>query len=308
MEKHNATPPGRATSAVCLSRGLNTMDIANELRPVARTRPLAGYIGGKRNLAATITARLQAIPHKTYAEPFVGMGGVFFRRTLIARAEVINDGNAEVSNLFRVLQRHYIAFLDMLKWQLSSRREFERLKATDPKTLTDLERAARFLYLQRTAFGGKVTGQNFGVSAAEHSAFDVTRLGPMLEEVHERLSGVTIEGLPYGDFITRYDRPETLFYLDPPYWGTEHVYGEGLFARADFERLAGLLKGLTGAFILSLNDTPGVRETFAGFRIEAVANVAMIGSRSGKASPMGEALISGGAAYPKDRARARKRT
>ncbi|MCT4654409.1 MAG: hypothetical protein N4A65_01230 [Cohaesibacter sp.] len=45
---------------------------------------------------------------------------------------------------------------------------------------------------------------------------DLTKIVPLLEDVHERLSGVTIERLPYGDCIQRYDRPETFFYLDPP--------------------------------------------------------------------------------------------
>jgi site-specific DNA-adenine methylase len=80
------------------------------------------------------------------------------------RKEVINDISADVVNLFRLLQRHFQQLLDVLKWQVCSRAEFERLMAVDPATLTDLERAVRFLYLQRTAFGGKVTGRNFGVT------------------------------------------------------------------------------------------------------------------------------------------------
>lgn len=80
-----------------------------------------------------------------YAEPFVGMGGVFFRRMKVPRSEVINDRNGEVINLFRILQRHYPQFMDTLKFQITSWREFERLKACDPATLTDLERAARFI-------------------------------------------------------------------------------------------------------------------------------------------------------------------
>lgn len=66
------------------------------------------------------------------------------------------------------------------------------------------------------------------------------------------------------------DRPTTLFYLDPPYWGCESYYGKGLFARADFARLAATLRAIKGRFIMSLNDTPGVRATFKGFRIETV--------------------------------------
>ena len=233
-------------------------------------RPPAGYIGGKRRLAARLVEAIAAVPHATYAEPFVGMGGVFFRRRSRPPAEVINDRNGEVANLFRILQRHYVPFVEMMRWQLTSRREFERLKATDPATLTDLERAARFLYLQRTAFGGKVSGQTFGVSPGLPGRFDLTKLVPLLEAVHERLVGVTIECLPYSAFIDRYDRPGTLFYLDPPYYGSETDYGKGVFARDDFERLADQLRGLKGQAILSLNDTPEVRATFAEFDMDEV--------------------------------------
>jgi DNA adenine methylase len=99
------------------------------------------------------------VPHSIYADPFVGMGGVFFRRAKVPRGEVINDRNGEVVNLFRILQRHYPRFMDTLKFQITSRREFERLKSCDPATLTDLEPPARFLYLQNPAFSGKVPDQ-----------------------------------------------------------------------------------------------------------------------------------------------------
>ena len=183
-------------------------------------------------------ARIAAVPHRTYAEPFVGMGGIFFRRATRPRAEVINDRNGEVANLFRILQRHYPQFMDTLRYQITSRREFERLKASDPATLTDLERAGRFLYLQRTAFGGKVRGQTFGVDPRAGAGFNLTRLAPLLEEAHERLAGVVIEQLDWSVFIDRYDRPETLFYLDPPYHGSEDDYGKGLFGRDQFAALA----------------------------------------------------------------------
>ena len=79
-----------------------------------------------------------------------------------------------------------------------------------------------------------------------------------------------IENKPYDQVIQRFDKPGTFFYVDPPYWDCEKDYGEGLFSKDDFGRLAGLLGAVKGKFILSLNDTPGVRETFADFRIEAV--------------------------------------
>lgn len=271
--------------------------IAQGLSPVDPTRPVAAYIGGKRNLSKRLVERIAAVPHTTYAEPFVGMGGVFFRRTSRPTAEVINDWSMDVATFFRILQRHYVAFMDMLRFQLTTRAGFERLQRTDPGTLTDLERAARFLYLQRASFGGKVTGRAFGVSPINPARFDVTKLGPLLEAAHERLAGVVIERLPWTTFIARYDRPGTLFYLDPPYYGSEGDYGDDagkpLFDRSQFEAMAAQLAAISGRFILSLNDCPEVRAIFAGFTIEAIETTYQIGG-GGKAKRVGEVIISGG--------------
>lgn len=249
-------------------RDQNIMELLPELCEPVRTA--APYIGGKRNLSRRLAKMIDAHPCRTYAEPFVGMGGVFLRRTRRSDVEVINDISEDVATFFRILQRHYVAFMDMLRYQLTTRAGFDRLMRTDPSTLTDLERAARFLYLQRLAFGGKITGRNFGMTPSMPARFDVTKLGPRLEELHERLSGVVIERLPFLDFIDRYDTEGTLFYLDPPYFGGEEDYGEGVFFRADFARLAESLSRIRGRFILSINDTPEIRDAFARFDLTPV--------------------------------------
>ena len=259
---------------------------------VMPVRPVAPYLGGKRNLAKRLVAMIDQIDHTTYAEPFVGMGGVFLRRIRQPKAEVINDINKELATFYRILQRHYVPFMDMMKFQITTRAEFDRLVRTDPTTLTDLERAARFLYLQRTAFGGKVSGRNFGVSVERGGRFDITKLGPMLDDLHTRLSGVVIECLSYGDFIKRYDRPETLFYLDPPYYGGENDYGKNIFERADFEKLSEHLRGLSGRFILSLNDTPEVRQIFDGFSMDTAEVNYSIAKQSESRRAYGELIIS----------------
>jgi DNA adenine methylase len=238
--------------------------------PVQPVQPPAAYLGGKRNLAARIVHRLRQVPHRTYVEPFVGMGGVFLRRPWKSPVEVINDRSQDVSNLFRILQRHYVQLMDTLRWQVTSRAEFERLLAARPETLTDLERAARFLYLQRLAFGGKIEGRNFGVDPVIPGRFDVTKLGPILDAVHERLAGVVVECLPYEEVLRRYDRAGTLFYLDPPYHGCEGDYLPGLFGPRDFEHMAAMLERVRGRFLVSLNDTEEVRRIFRHFSIEAV--------------------------------------
>ena len=263
------------------------------LSPVAPARPLAGYLGGKRMLARELGARIAAIPHKTYAEVFVGMGGVFLRRTVRSRCEVINDLGRDVSNLFRVTQRHPDALAGALRLQLSSRDDFERLERTDPETLTDIERAARFVVLQRLAFGSKLTGRCFGVSASTHYHGSF-RAGPVIDAIHalhRRLEGVIVERMPWETFVRRYDTPDTLFYLDPPYYGCEGDYGPGLFGREQFEIMAHVLGGLRGRFILSLNDRPQVRDIFARFSIDGVGThygIAGVG-----AAPAREVIITG---------------
>lgn len=263
------------------------------LQPVAPVSPAAPYIGGKRVLSKTIIQRINAIPHDGYAEPFVGMGGIFLRRNMQPRMEAINDVSGDVANLFRILQRHYPQFMEVLRFQLTSRREYERLLKVDPSTLTDLERAARFLYLQRLAFGGKVNSRNFGVDKTSGARFNLLKIAPMLEDIHERLAGVVIECLPWRTFIERYDRPGMLFYLDPPYWGCEDDYGKDVFSRAEFAEMAEALKTLQGRFILSLNAAPGVYGTFQGFHIEEVdCTYTIAGKGHGKA--VREVILTGG--------------
>src|SRR5690606_10076788 len=97
-------------------------------RPV---HPAAGYIGGKRRLARALVRLIDSVDHTTYCEAFVGMGGVFLRRTRQPKAEVINDRSDDVSTFFRILQRHYVAFMDMLRFQITSRAGFERLMKVD---------------------------------------------------------------------------------------------------------------------------------------------------------------------------------
>ncbi|HEY0626692.1 MAG TPA: DNA adenine methylase [Allosphingosinicella sp.] len=265
---------------------------STSLATVKPAKPVAAYIGGKRNLSSRLVPIIDRIPHGTYAEPFVGMGGIFLKRRRRPTAEAINDISGDVVTLFRILQRHYQQFMDVLRWQITSRAEFDRLQKVDPETLTDLERAARFLYLQKLAFGGKVEGRNFGVDAKRPARFDLTKLEPMLADVHERLSGVSIERLHFAEFIRRYDHRGALFYLDPPYYDCEGDYGPDVFGREDFARLAEQLAGLAGGFILSINDRPEVREIFAAFRqigVETTYSIATAAAGAGKR--VGELVI-----------------
>lgn len=259
----------------------------NDVEPVS---PASGYIGGKRNLARRLVPLIDGTGHDSYAEPFVGMGGIFLRRRRRPRAEYINDVSGDVATFFRVLQEHYPYVIDMLRFRVTSRAEFDRLKAMPAERLTDLQRAVRFLYLQRLAFGGKVDGRTFGVSVGRGASFNVGKIEPMLAEIHDRLADVVIEQLGYGEFIRRYDTAGTLFYLDPPYWGCETDYGQDVFGRADFEHLAAQLGAIKGRFLLSINDTPGVRAVFSAFAMRGFETTYTVSA--GAASKAAELLIS----------------
>lgn len=290
------TGPGRSQSPHrARRRGHREAELTVESirTPVRPIKPVAPYIGGKRNLSRRLVEMIDRIPHERYLEPFVGMGGVFLRRSRRPKIEIINDWSADVANLFRILREHYPQFMEVLRFQITTRTEFERLTRVDPDTLTDLQRAARFLYLQRVAFGGKVSGRNFGMDTGR-ARFNLTTLEPMLEDLHERLSGVIIERLPFDAFIQRYDAPEALIFLDPPYWDCEDDYGPGMFSKADFSRLRDLLAAAKGRFILTINDAPAVRELFAddAFHIEPVGVTYRV---SGAPTAARELIITGGA-------------
>ena len=264
------------------------------LTPVGDGDPPAAWIGGKRHLARRICAALAATPHTAYCEPFIGMGGVFLRRRVRPSVEVINDISGEVVTLFRVLQRFPDVLLRELRWRPAMRAEFDRLKETSDRDLLDIERAARFLYLQTLAFGGKVAGQNFGTDAQQPHNFDIRRIERRIARLHDRLAGVVIENLDWLDFIARYDRPGTLFYLDPPYWGSEGDYGAGLFVQGDFQRMAYRLKAAQGMFLLSINDRPEIREMFAWADMEAVKTTYSIAGGPHVDTNVGELLIGRG--------------
>jgi DNA adenine methylase len=227
--------------------------------------PLA-YLGGKNRIAQKIIALIPE--HTTYIEPFCGGAQVFFHKEP-SRVEVLNDLDEEVFNFLRVCQLHHQELLRYLQFCTASRKWFELFQKQDPDSLSDIQRAARFFYLQKNCYGGLIRRQNFAVSVQGGSNYNPHRIPLILHLAHERLLNVQLECLPYQKILKKYDRPFTFFYLDPPYFGLP--YYKFNFTEKDYVELADLLKGLQGRFLLSLNDKPEVRKIFASFRIEGLA-------------------------------------
>lgn len=227
--------------------------------------PIVPWIGGKRRLAKHILPLFPA--HTCYVEPFCGAAALYFLKTP-SKTEVINDINGELVNLYRVVKHHLEEFVRQFKWALVSRQIYKWLHDTPKETLTDIQRAARFYYLQKLAFGGKVADHTFGISTTSAPRFNLLRIEEELSMAHLRLSRTLIEHMDWATCIRRYDRPHTLFYCDPPYWGTE---GYGVdFPMDNYIHMAALAKSIKGKMIISVNDIPEMRQAFNGLKIQLV--------------------------------------
>lgn len=226
--------------------------------------PIIPWIGGKRRLAARI---LPIFPkHTCYVEAFAGAAALLFMKEP-AKVEVLNDVNGELVNLYRVVQRHLEEFVRQFKWALSSREIFKWQQMTPVETLTDIQRAARFYYLQKLCFGARVESQSFGTATTSPPRFNLLRLEEDLSAAHLRLTRVTIERVNWVNCVERYDRPHTLFYFDPPYWGTE---GYGVeFGLDQYDRMADLARSIRGKMVISVNDIPEMHRAFAGLSMES---------------------------------------
>lgn len=222
--------------------------------------PLA-YIGGKSILSKKI---IEMMPkHKLYAEVFAGGAWVFYRKEP-SKYEAINDIDSDLVAFYRVLQNHLEEFFKQFRWLLSSREWFKDYKSQmEASGLTDIQRAARYYYLQRLSFGGRVRNRSFGADPMSRPRINLLRMEQDLSDVHLRLAGATIENLPWHEFVKRYDRSETFFYIDPPYYKAPY-YNHNLGIE-DYAEMAKVLAGINGKFILSLNDCPEIRELFKAF-------------------------------------------
>lgn len=248
--------------------------------------PIIPWIGGKRKLASLILPQFPE--HTCYVELFCGAAALFFLKPP-SQVEVLNDINGDLVRLYRVLQHHLEEFVRQFKWALSSQQMFEWVKDTPPETLTDIQRAARFYYLQRQAFGGRVEGRTFGVSTTAPARLNLLRLEEDLSAAHLRLHGVQVMNLSWAHCFSRFDRPHSLIYMDPPYWGTE---GYGVdFDLDQYAQMAELMRGMKGHAVVSVNDIPEMRQAFDGLPMTRVTVAYTVGMGPKARKPAGELVI-----------------
>lgn len=215
------------------------------------------YPGGKTNYVDEI---LQYFPaHRRYVEPFGGSAAILLNKPE-SYIEVFNDHNEDIVHFFEVVRNRREELVEWLRYVPYSRavhaewaREFYAgVRPDDP-----IERAGRWFYLRYTQYGGKIAKfAGFKASGKRNEARSFRGAIDHLEEVVDRLQLVNLECEDYRDVLTRYDRPNTLFYCDPPYVDKGHYYGSSGFDHAEFFRH---LFDLEGNWIVSYDTLPDVR-------------------------------------------------
>ena len=214
------------------------------------------WVGGKKALRDEIVIRLNRKCDR-YVEVFGGGGWVLFHKPP-GKFEVYNDFNPNLANLYRCVREHPKELCEELRYTLNSRLDFEYIRTVlhSKAEIPDIRRAAWFYQIIRESYASGL--DSFG--AQPHSMW---RNFPLIDAASARLQNVVIENKDFAKLIKQYDRPNTLFYLDPPYFETEDYYEDVGFTEADHVRLRDALMGIQGKFLLSYNDCPRIRELYS---------------------------------------------
>ncbi|BDQ26896.1 DNA adenine methylase [Helicobacter heilmannii] len=230
-----------------------------------KTKKLLSWIGGKHYLANTIKAYLP-LKYKLYCEPFCGGASIFFKKSK-SPLEVINDINGDLINFYRCVKHHPQTLLEYIHAHPINREWFEN-DLKEP-TSNKIERAARWFLRIRLSYRGTTTGFIGGRGATINTrALQTIQYIKNLDftDFARRLKGVMIENMDGVECIQKYDLPDSLFYIDPPYVGSEDQYAKHFGVSICDQlhtRLSPALKELRGRFLLSYNDCEAVRELYS---------------------------------------------
>jgi DNA adenine methylase len=203
--------------------------------------------------------------------------------------EIFNDRSANLVNLYRCVRTKPEELIRRLEYVLNSRLDFEHIKGVmhGPDGLPDVERAA--LFYQQVVYS-----YASGLRSYANIPHSMWSKFPLIRECCARLQKVVVENKDFEELILLYDRPDTFFYCDPPYYETEGYYRDVVFGDVDHERLAKTLMNIEGKFLLSYNDCPEIRELYAkpGIMVERISRLSNIVQRYEGGKMFAELLIS----------------
>lgn len=251
----------------------------------AGTKPVVAWQGGKRWLTKELIPLIPA--HRMYVELFCG-GGALLCAKQPSAAEVINDLNSELVNLYRIVKYHLHELFRELDWCLNSREEFNGFK--EQRGLTDIQRAARWFLRMKNGFGG--SPDHFGRGRMGGGASFTSKEGrlALLRAFNARLDKVCIENLDWKECIALYDSKQAVFFCDPPY--TTGVAQYGAWTIDDLARFREEgLDQMKGTWILTIDDTPANRGLFKDCFIKSFTRANGISRKEGEAASQYHELI-----------------
>ena len=246
------------------------------------------WIGGKKALRDEIISRFPT-DYKRYIEVFGGGGWVLFHKAPGNDFEVYNDRNPNLANLYRCVRDHPDELISELTYALNSRTDFDYIRKVmkTPTEIPDVKRAAYFYQLIRYSYAS-------GLDSYASQPHSMWNNFPLITNACARLQKVVIENKDFEKLIDQYDRPESFFYCDPPYFETEDYYEDVGFTKDDHVRLADRLSSIKGKYLLSYNDCPEIRELYEsrGARIESISRLSNIAQRYEAGKQYDELIIS----------------
>lgn len=246
------------------------------------------WVGGKKALRDEILARFPR-NYKRYIEVFGGAGWVLFHKPPGNDFEVLNDFNGNLVNLYRCVREQPEALRNELRYMLNSRLDFEYMKGMlhSQAVLPDVRRAAYYYALIRYSYAA-------GTSTFGSQPHAMWNNFPLIESAAGRLQKVVIENKDCVKLIRQYDRPESFFYCDPPYYNADQYYEAVSSDGFDHAGLADALLGIKGKFLLSYNDCPEIRALYdrPGIVVEGISRLSNIAQRYENGKQYPELLIS----------------
>ena len=246
------------------------------------------WVGGKKALRDEILARFPR-NYKRYIEVFGGAGWVLFHKPPGNDFEVFNDFNGNLVNLYRCVREQPEALRNELRYMLNSRLDFEYMKGMlhSQAVLPDVRPAAYYYALIRYSYAA-------GTSTFGSQPHAMWNNFPLIESAAGRLQKVVIENKDCVKLIRQYDRPESFFYCDPPYYNADQYYEAVSSDGFDHAGLADALLGIKGKFLLSYNDCPEIRALYdrPGIVVEGISRLSNIAQRYENGKQYPELLIS----------------
>lgn len=263
------------------------------------TKPFIKWAGGKSRLLPILR---KMIPNsfERYFEPFLGGGALFF--DLGSSPAVLSDTNEELINCYQIVKTSPQKLLSMLSEYKVNEKEYYRIRSLEPGKFSKVERAARFLYLNKTCYNGLYRvnkrgefntpfGHNMSVTLADQE--DLLKASDLLQsaEIHfANYEELLMTKANFGDFI----------YLDPPYlpigkYSDFKRYTKNFFYEEDHEKLASLFKVLDerGCKVLLSNSYhPTVVDLYKGYTMQIVQAPRFINCKGDKRGSVNELIIS----------------